>query len=97
MRHSFRAYTFHMRYACEACRFRIVLFGQPWSARESVLMMRGIVRIRSKFRWHNPDVFRCTISDVQSVNSGVMLPKFCPDPNQASYHKHTLSINLGWV
>jgi hypothetical protein len=26
MRHSFRTYTFHMRYACEVCRFRIVPF-----------------------------------------------------------------------
>jgi hypothetical protein len=34
---------------------------------------------------------------MQSENSGVMLPKFCLDPNQASRHKHALSVTLGWV
>jgi hypothetical protein len=31
MHHLFQTYTFHMRYACEACRFRIVPF---WTASE---------------------------------------------------------------
>jgi hypothetical protein len=29
MCHLFQTYTFHMRYACEVCRFKIVLF---WTA-----------------------------------------------------------------
>jgi hypothetical protein len=40
------------------------LFEQSRSARESVFMMRRLVRIQSKFWWHNPDVLRCTISGV---------------------------------
>jgi hypothetical protein len=55
------------------------------------------VRIRSKFQRHNPDVLRCTISGVQSENSGVILSKFCSDLNQTSHHKHTLSVILDWV
>jgi hypothetical protein len=31
MRHSFQTYTFHMCYACEACKFGIVPF---WTASE---------------------------------------------------------------
>jgi hypothetical protein len=31
MRHPFWTYTFHMRYACEVCRFRIVPF---WTTSE---------------------------------------------------------------
>jgi hypothetical protein len=50
-----------------------------------------------KFRQHNPDVLRCTISDVQSENIGVMLPKFHLDSNRVSHHKHILSVTLGWV
>jgi hypothetical protein len=72
-------------------------FGQPRSARENMLMIRRLVQFRSKFRWHNPYVLRCTISDMQSENSGVMLLKFRPDPNQTSHHKHALSITLGWI
>jgi hypothetical protein len=59
-----------------------------------VLMMRRLVRIQSKFWWHNPDVLLCAISSVQSENSGVMVLKFCPDPNQAYRHKHTLSVTI---
>jgi hypothetical protein len=59
--------------------------------------MRRLIRIWSKFRRHNPDVLHCTILDVQLKNSGVMLSKFRPDPNQASHHKHALSITIGWV
>jgi hypothetical protein len=73
------------------------LFGQLRSARESVLIMRHLVRIRSKFRGHNPDVLQCTISGVQLENSGVILPKFYPDPKQSSHHRHALSFTLGWV
>jgi hypothetical protein len=58
-------------------------------------MMRRLVRIWSKFRRHNLDVLRCNISVMQSGNCRVMVPKFCPDPNQASRHKHTLSVTLG--
>jgi hypothetical protein len=65
--------------------------------RESVLMMRCLVRIRSKFQWHDPDVLRYTISGVLSKNSGIMLPKFHPDPNQVSHHNHALSVTLRWV
>jgi hypothetical protein len=64
-------------------------------------MMRRLVRIRPKFWWHNPDVLRCTISGVQSENSGVMLPKFRPDLNLASRQntrcledKTTIAIHL---
>jgi hypothetical protein len=60
-------------------------------------MMRRLIRIRSKFWWHNPDVLRCTIFDVQSENSGVMLLKFHPDLNRMSHHKHALLATLGWV
>jgi hypothetical protein len=60
-------------------------------------MMRRLIHIRSKFRWHNLDVLRWTISGVQSENSGIMLPKFHPDPNRASHHKHALSVTLEWV
>jgi hypothetical protein len=73
------------------------LFGQPRSARESVLMMKRQVWIQLKFQWYNPDVLRCTISDMQSENNEVMLSKFCPDLNQTFRHKHTLSVTLGWV
>jgi hypothetical protein len=31
MRHPFQTYTFHMRYICEACRFKIVPF---WTVSE---------------------------------------------------------------
>jgi hypothetical protein len=31
MRHPFQTYTFHMRYACEMCRYRIIPF---WTASE---------------------------------------------------------------
>jgi hypothetical protein len=34
---------------------------------------------------------------MQLENSGIMLPKFCPDPSLASHHKHALSVTLGWV
>jgi hypothetical protein len=60
-------------------------------------MMRRLVWIRTKFRRHNNDVLCCTILSVQSENSGVMLLKFCPDPNQASHHKHALSVTIVWV
>jgi hypothetical protein len=33
----------------------------------------------------------------QLENSGVMLSKFCPDPDLASRHKHAMSVTLGWV
>jgi hypothetical protein len=97
MRHPFRTYTFYMRYACEHVGLKLSLFGQPRSDREYVLMMRRLVRIRPKFRQHDPDVLRCTISGVQSENSGVMPLKFRSDSNQASHHKHALSVTLGWV
>jgi pyruvate-formate lyase len=73
------------------------LFEQSQSVRESALTIRCLVQTRSKFWRHNPDVLRCTISGVQSENSGVMLPKFHPDPHQASCHKHTRLVTLGWV
>jgi hypothetical protein len=60
-------------------------------------MTRRLVQIRPKFRRHNPDVLRCTISDEQLENNEVMLPNFCPDLNLTSSHKHTLSVTLGWV
>jgi hypothetical protein len=60
-------------------------------------MTRCLVRIRSKFWWHNPDVLHCTILGVQSKYNGAILQKYHPDPNRASHHKHTLSITLGWV
>jgi hypothetical protein len=63
---------------------KLSIFGQPQSVRESVIMMRRLIQILSKFRRHNPDVLRCTISGVQSENSSVMLPKFHPDLNQES-------------
>jgi hypothetical protein len=91
MRHPFETYTFHMRYVSEACRFRIIPF---WIASECVLMTRRLVWIRSKFRRHNHDVLCCTIFDVQSENSGVMLLKFHLDPNRTSHHKHVLSVTL---
>jgi hypothetical protein len=62
-----------------------------------VLMMRRLVRIRSKFQWHNPDVLHYTISGVQLENNGVMLTKFCPDLNLMSRHKHGLSVTLRLV
>jgi hypothetical protein len=62
-----------------------------------MLMTRCLVRIRLKFWRHNPDVLRCTILGVQSENNGVMLPKFYPDLNQTSHHKHAFSITLGWI
>jgi hypothetical protein len=34
---------------------------------------------------------------VQSENNRVMLLKFHSDLNQASHHKHNLSVTLGWV
>jgi hypothetical protein len=77
---------------CHYVGSELSLFGQSQSARVSMLMTRRLVWIRSKFQWHNPDVLRCTILNVQSENSGVMLLKFRPDLNQASYHKHALSI-----
>jgi hypothetical protein len=92
MRHPFRAYTFHIRYACEACWFGIVPF---WTALECP--RERAFRIWSKFQRHNADVLRYTILDVQSGNSEVMLLKFHPDPNQTSRHKHALSVTLGWV
>jgi hypothetical protein len=52
-------------------------------------MMRRLVRIQSKFWWHNPDVLRRT--------SLGMLLKFRSDPNQTSHHKHALSVTLQWV
>jgi hypothetical protein len=97
MRHPFQTYTFHIRYTCEACRFGIVPFRQPRSARESVLMMRHLVWIRSKFWQHNPNVLRSTILGVQSENNGVMLLKFCPNLNRASHLKNALSVTLGCV
>jgi hypothetical protein len=75
----------------------LFLFEQPQSDRESVLMIRHLVRIRRKFRWHNPNVLICTILGVQLENNEVRLPKFHPDPNKASCHKHALSVTLGWV
>jgi hypothetical protein len=60
-------------------------------------MTRRLAQIRSKFWRHNPDVLRCTILSVQSENSELMLPKFCPDPNWVSHHKHVISITIGWV
>jgi hypothetical protein len=51
-----------MCYACEACvGSELSLFEQTQSVRESVLMTRRLVGIRSKFRWYNSDVFHCTI------------------------------------
>jgi hypothetical protein len=46
---------------------------------------------------HNPNVLVCTISDMSLENSGVMLPKFCLDMNQAFCHKHSPSVTPGWV
>jgi hypothetical protein len=34
---------------------------------------------------------------MQSENIRVMLPKFRSDPNQASRHKHTLSVTFRWI
>jgi hypothetical protein len=78
----------HFEPTCFTCAMHVrylgselSLFGQPQSNRESVLMTRHLVWTQLKFWWHNPDLLRCTISDVQSENSGVMLLKFYPDPN----------------
>jgi hypothetical protein len=76
------------------------LFGQSRSARVSMLMTRCLVWIRSKFRRHNPDVLCCTILNMQSENSRVILLKFHPDLNQASCHKHALlvtRVSLGHI
>jgi hypothetical protein len=60
-------------------------------------MMGYLVWIRSKIWRYNPDVLRCTILNMQSENNGIMLLKFCLDPNRTSRHKHALSVTLGWV
>jgi hypothetical protein len=70
------------------------LFGQPQSDRESMFVMRCLVQIRSKFWWHNPDVFHCIILGVQLEINEVMLLKFRLDLNLASHHKHALSVTL---
>jgi hypothetical protein len=86
MRHPFRTYTSHIRYACETCRFRIVSF---WTASEFP-RERAYEETpgsdQSKFQRHNPDVLRYIILGMQLDNSGIMLPKFHSDPNQMSHH-----------
>jgi hypothetical protein len=76
---------------------KIVPFWTTSECPRERVMMRRLVRIWSKFRQHNLDVLRYTISGVQSENNGVMLLKFCLDLNQVSRHKHDLSVTLGWV
>jgi hypothetical protein len=78
MRHPFQTYKFHMRYACEACRFGVVPF---WTLSEcprecAYDKMPGSNPIEILIAY-----FCCTISGVQSENSGVMLLKFHPDLN----------------
>jgi hypothetical protein len=62
-----------------------------------VLIIRCLVRIRPKFRRHNPDILICTILSAQSNNNEVMLLKFYLNPNLMSYHKHVLSVTLEHV
>jgi hypothetical protein len=97
MHRSFRSSMFHMRYTLMHVGSELSLFGQPLSDQESVLMTRCLVRIQPKFRQHNPDVLRCTISGVHLENNRVMLSKFHLDLSLTSRHKHALLITLEWV
>jgi hypothetical protein len=54
-------------------------------------MTRRPIQIRTKFRQQNPDVIRMHVRNGAAENIRVMLPKFRPDPNQVSHHKHALS------
>jgi hypothetical protein len=67
------------------------ILNPPKSDWERVLMMRRLVRIRTKFQYHNPAVLWLHIRNGAVENIRVVPPKFWPDPNQTSRHKHTLS------
>jgi hypothetical protein len=74
-----------MRYTCEACRFRIFSFFTALECSRE--------RAYDKMPGSDP----VEILGVLSENSEFMLLKFYLDLNEASHHKHALSVTLEWV